>query len=92
MRNLLIALPDAFGTKVFCVMHRNGRRLDRLPPRQRAADPGRRRNHQMVESKVVTQDKLLVFSDAMDVGSIEETITISAAGYGCRRLGHQPHQ
>jgi nicotinate phosphoribosyltransferase len=73
--NLLIALPDAFGTKPFLrdapewVADWTGFRPDSAPPiaageeiikwwKQKGRDP---------------KEKLLVFSDAMDVGSIEET-------------------
>jgi nicotinate phosphoribosyltransferase len=73
--NLLIALPDAFGTKSFLrdapewVADWTGFRPDSAPPiaageeiikwwKQKGRDP---------------KEKLLVFSDAMDVGSIEET-------------------
>ena len=73
--NLLIALPDAFGTKSFLrdapewVADWTGFRPDSAPPiaageeiikwwKQNGRDP---------------KEKLLVFSDAMDVGSIEET-------------------
>ncbi len=73
--NLLIALPDAFGTKSFLrdapewVADWTGFRPDSAPPiaageeiikwwKQMGRDP---------------KEKLLVFSDGMDVGSIEET-------------------
>src|SRR5713226_5118265 len=73
--NLLIALPDAFGTKSFLrdapewVADWTGFRPDSAPPiaageeiikwwKQKGRDP---------------REKLLVFSDGMDVGSIEET-------------------
>lgn len=73
--NLLIALPDAFGTKAFLrdapewVADWTGFRPDSAPPiaageeiikwwKQKGRNP---------------LEKLLVFSDAMDVGSIEET-------------------
>ena len=73
--NLLIALPDAFGTKAFLrdapewVADWTGFRPDSAPPiaageeiikwwKQKGRDP---------------REKLLVFSDGMDVGSIEET-------------------
>ena len=73
--NLLIALPDAFGTKSFLrdapewVADWTGFRPDSAPPiaageeiikwwKEKGRDP---------------REKLLVFSDAMDVGSIEET-------------------
>src|SRR6266851_834057 len=73
--NLLIALPDAFGTKAFLrdapewVADWTGFRPDSAPPiaageeiikwwKQKGRDP---------------KEKLLVFSDGMDVGSIEET-------------------
>ena len=47
--NLLIALPDAFGTTAF-LKNAPGlaRRLDRLPPGQRAADRRRRTDHPLV--------------------------------------------
>ena len=50
--NLLIVLPDAFGTDCLparCA--RLGGRLDRLPPRQRAADRGRREDHRLVAAR-----------------------------------------
>src|SRR3989440_12055794 len=73
--NLLVALPDAFGTKAFLrdapewVADWTGFRPDSAPPinageeiikwwKQKGRDP---------------REKLLVFSDGMDVGSIEET-------------------
>jgi nicotinate phosphoribosyltransferase len=73
--NLLIALPDAFGTKAFLrdapewVADWTGFRPDSAPPiaageeiinwwKQKGRNP---------------KEKLLVFSDAMDVGSIEDT-------------------
>src|SRR3954470_11199830 len=73
--NLLVALPDAFGTKPFLrdapdwVADWTGFRPDSAPPitagediikwwKQKGRDP---------------KEKLLVFSDGMDVGSIEET-------------------
>ncbi|MFC3074273.1 nicotinate phosphoribosyltransferase [Shinella pollutisoli] len=73
--NLLIVLPDAFGTKAFLagapdwVADWTGFRPDSAPPvaggeqiirwwRQKGRDP---------------REKLLIFSDAMDVDSIEET-------------------
>src|SRR5690348_10397948 len=73
--NLLIALPDAFGTKAFLrdapawVADWTGFRPDSAPPiqageeiigwwKQKGRDP---------------RDKLLVFSDAMDTDSIEDT-------------------
>jgi nicotinate phosphoribosyltransferase len=73
--NLLIALPDAYGTKSFLrdapewVADWTGFRPDSAPPigageeiikwwKQKGRDP---------------REKLLVFSDGMDVGSIEET-------------------
>ena len=73
--NLLIALPDAFGTKPFLrdapdwVADWTGFRPDSAPPitagediikwwKQKGRDP---------------REKLLVFSDGMDVDSIEET-------------------
>lgn len=73
--NLLIALPDAFGTKVFLrdapewVADWTGFRPDSAPPIQAGEEiikwwEQKGRN---------PRDKLLVFSDAMDVGSIEET-------------------
>ena len=50
--NLLIALPDAFGTKAVLARRAGlGRRLDRFSPGLRAADHGRRRNHQVVEAE-----------------------------------------
>ena len=72
--NLLIALPDAFGTKSFLrdapewVADWTGFRPDSAPPiaageeiikwwKQKGKDP---------------KEKLLVFSDGMDVGSIED--------------------
>ena len=74
--NLLIVLPDAFGTDgVPARRARLGRRLDRLPPRQRAADRGRRGDHRVVESSKGSdpRDKLLIFSDGLDVERSIET-------------------
>ncbi len=94
--NLLIALPDAFGTESLPARCAGmGRRLDRLPPRQRAADPGRRGDHRLVGIEGPQSEGLScsVFSDAMDVGSIEETYHRSSGrGAALVRLGHQPHQ
>ena len=93
--NLLIVLPDAFGTKAFLrdapdwVADWTGFRPDSAPPieageeiiawwKQKGRDP---------------REKLLVFSDAMDVGSIEETYhRFSGRVRLSLRLGHQPHQ
>ena len=93
--NLLIALPDAFGTKPFLrdapdwVADWTGFRPDSAPPitagediikwwKQKGRDP---------------REKLLVFSDGMDVGSIEETYRHFAGRVRISlRLGHQPHQ
>src|SRR6476659_8603376 len=73
--NLLIALPDAFGTKAFLrdapewVADWTGFRPDSAPPIQAGEEiiawwEKKGRN---------PKDKLLVLSDGMDVGSIEET-------------------
>ena len=87
--NLLIALPDAFGTKPFLrdapdwVADWTGFRPDSAPPitageeiikwwKQKGRDP---------------REKLLVFSDGMDVGSIEETYSISPAASASASAG-----
>ncbi|MGT2437778.1 hypothetical protein ACU4GH_20325 [Bradyrhizobium betae] len=66
-----------------------GRRLDRLQARQRPADPGR--GEEIIawwEKKGRNpKDKLLVFSDAMDVGSIEETYHHFAGRVRCPSAG-----
>lgn len=86
--NLLIALPDAFGTKSFCATRQMGRGLDRFSSRQRAADHRRRRHHQMVEAEGSrSREKLLVFSDGMDVGSIEKPIATLPAGSASKPAG-----
>jgi nicotinate phosphoribosyltransferase len=73
--NLLIALPDAFGTKAFLrdapdwVADWTGFRPDSAPPIQAGEDIISWWEKKGRDPK----DKLLVFSDAMDVDSIEET-------------------
>src|SRR3954465_13836380 len=87
--NLLIALPDAFGTKAFLrdapewVADWTGFRPDRAPPiaagagsRRQRAPPiggGEKINKWWKQKGREPREKLLVFSDGMDVGSIEET-------------------
>src|SRR6478609_406293 len=73
--NLLIALPDAFGTKAFLrdapewVADWTGFRPDSAPPIQ----AGEEIMKWWEQKGRNPRDKLLVFSEAMDVGSIEET-------------------
>src|ERR1700761_1323450 len=73
--NLLIALPDAFGTKAFLrdapewVADWTGFRPDSAPP----IEAGEEIIEWWKRKGRNPKDKLLVFSDAMDVGSIEET-------------------
>ena len=73
--NLLIALPDAFGTRAFLrdapdwVADWTGFRPDSAPPIQ----AGEEIIKWWKEKGREPRDKLLVFSDAMDVDSIEET-------------------
>lgn len=73
--NLLIALPDAFGTKAFLrdapewVADWTGFRPDSAPP----IEAGEEIVAWWEKKGRNPKDKLLVFSDAMDVGSIEET-------------------
>src|ERR1700753_1562221 len=73
--NLLIALPDAFGTKAFLrdapdwVADWTGFRPDSAPPIEGGGDIIRWWKTKGRNPK----EKLLVFSDAMDVDSIEET-------------------
>jgi len=73
--NLLIALPDAFGTKAFLrdapewVADWTGFRPDSAPPIQ----AGEEIMKWWEQKGRNPRDKLLVFSDAMDVGSIEDT-------------------
>jgi nicotinate phosphoribosyltransferase len=73
--NLLIALPDAFGTKAFLrdapdwVADWTGFRPDSAPP----IEAGEEIIKWWKQKGRNPTDKLLVFSDAMDVGSIEET-------------------
>ena len=43
------------------------------------------------KEKCDPREKLLVFSDAMDVGSIEETYGISPAASASVSAGHQPY-
>jgi nicotinate phosphoribosyltransferase len=73
--NLLIVLPDAFGTEAFLrrapdwVADWTGFRPDSMPP-----IPGGERIMQWWREKGRDpRDKLLIFSDGMDVDSIEET-------------------
>ena len=93
--NLLIVLPDAFGTASFLrdapdwVADWTGFRPDSAPPieggetiiawwRSKGVDP---------------RNKLLIFSDGLDVDAIEETHQHfrRQRAHGLR-LGHQPHQ
>jgi nicotinate phosphoribosyltransferase len=73
--NLLIALPDAYGTKAFLhdapewVADWTGFRPDSAPP----VDAGEEIIKWWKQKGRNPNDKLLVFSDAMDVSSIEET-------------------
>jgi nicotinate phosphoribosyltransferase len=73
--NLLIALPDAFGTKAFLrdapdwVADWTGFRPDSAPP----IEAGEEIIKWWKQKGRNPKEKLLVFSDAMDVGSIEET-------------------
>ncbi len=73
--NLLIALPDAFGTKAFLrdapewVADWTGFRPDSAPP----IEAGEEIIDWWKQKGRNPKEKLLVFSDAMDVGSIEET-------------------
>jgi nicotinate phosphoribosyltransferase len=73
--NLLIALPDAFGTRAFLrdapdwVADWTGFRPDSAPPIQ----AGEEIIKWWKEKGRNPREKLLVFSDAMDVESIEET-------------------
>ena len=93
--NLLIVLPDAFGTAAFLrdapdwVADWTGFRPDSAPPieggekiidwwREKGRDP---------------REKLLIFSDGLDVDTIEETYRhFQRQGAHGLRLGHQPHQ
>jgi nicotinate phosphoribosyltransferase len=73
--NLLIALPDAFGTKAFLrdapdwVADWTGFRPDSAPP----IEAGEEIINWWKRKGRDPKEKLLVFSDAMDVDSIEET-------------------
>ncbi|MCL2714003.1 MAG: nicotinate phosphoribosyltransferase [Alphaproteobacteria bacterium] len=73
--NLLIALPDAFGTHAFLrdapewVADWTGFRPDSAPP----IPGGEEIMKWWKEKGVDPREKLLVFSDGMDVGSIEDT-------------------
>jgi nicotinate phosphoribosyltransferase len=73
--NLLIALPDAFGTKAFLrdapewVADWTGFRPDSAPP----IEAGEQIIEWWKAKGRDPKEKLLVFSDAMDVDSIEET-------------------
>jgi nicotinate phosphoribosyltransferase len=73
--NLLIALPDAFGTEAFLegapdwVADWTGFRPDSAPP----IEAGERIIAWWREKGRDPRDKLLIFSDAMDVDSIEAT-------------------
>jgi nicotinate phosphoribosyltransferase len=73
--NLLIALPDAYGTKSFCEMRRNGSRTGPVfaPIAHRRSRPGEEIIKWWKQKGRDPKEKLLVFSDGMDVGSIEET-------------------
>ena len=71
--NLVIALPDTFGTKSFLRDAPEWVADGRISARQCAADRGRRRNHQMVEAEGRDPRRSCWFFRAMDVGWIEET-------------------
>ena len=93
--NLLIALPDAFGTKAVPARRAGlGGGLDRLSPGQRAADRGRRRNHQMVEaegprSPGETAGVFRRHGRRIDRGDLP---AFRRPRPHQLRLGHQPHQ
>lgn len=73
--NLLIVLPDAFGTTAFLrdapdwVADWTGFRPDSMPP----IEAGEKIMAWWREKGKDPKDKLLIFSDGLDVGSIEET-------------------
>ena len=93
--NLLVALPDAFGTKAFLrdapewVADWTGFRPDSAPP----IEAGEEIITWWKQKGQNPKEKLLVFSDAMDV----EIDRANPSAF-CRprsyqlRLGHQPHQ
>lgn len=85
--NLLVALPDAFGTEAFLdqapdwVADWTGFRPDSSPP----LEAGERLIRWWTERGRDPRDKLLIFSDGMDVDSIETT---HARFHGRARLSY----
>ena len=93
--NLLIALPDAFGTTLVPARRAGlGRGLDRLPARQRAADRGGRGDHRLVEAEGPGSPGKAagVFrrhGRRLDRGDLS---SLRRQGPDQLRLGHQPDQ
>ncbi len=93
--NLLIALPDTFGTKAFLDRApRLARRLDRLPPRQRTAHRGRGADYRLVEGARRRSPRKI--ADLLRRHGYrqyrKDLSSLSRAGTNKHRLGHQSHQ
>ena len=93
--NLLIVLPDAFGTASFLrdapdwVADWTGFRPDSAPP----IEGGEKIIDWWREKGKDPRQKLLIFSDGLEVETIEETYQpLQGQGAHVLRLGHQPHQ
>ena len=73
--NLLIVLPDAFGTAPSCAMRRTGSPTGpaSAPTARRRSRPARRSSPGGEQKGHDPRNKLLVFSDGLDVDTIEET-------------------
>ena len=93
--NLLIVLPDAFGTAVVPAQGaRLDRRMDRLQAGQRAADRGRREDHRVVagQGKGPEEQAADLFRRARRRGDRGDVQAFPRQGAHGVRLGHQPHQ
>ena len=93
--NLLIVLPDAFGTASFLrdapdwVADWTGFRPDSAPP----IEGGEKIIAWWREKGVDPRKKLLIFSDGLEVETIERDLPpLQGQGAHVLRLGHQPHQ
>ena len=93
--NLLIVLPDAFGTAAFLRDAPDWvAELDRLPPRQRAADRSGRDDHRVVEAKGQgpAREAADLFRRARRRCDHRDLQALRGPGAHGLRLGHQPHQ